>query len=251
MTISNKSIRGAAVLAAALLSAPIFGATNFVQTNLIADTAGAAAVVDPNLVGTWGISVSAGSPFWVSNAANGTSTVYTVSDATPATLTVPTIAAVVVTVPASANNTATKTGFPTGQVNNGYGVGNFETAPGAASSFIFASLDGTISARGGATAVIFVDNGAKGAVYGAGDWRQQRRSNAVCGKFFARDDRHLRSQLEADHHGRRISGSGSPRWILSVEYSAVWAKAVCHLQFIGRVGQLRLWRPGHRVDRRL
>lgn len=165
MTISNKPIRGAAALAAALLSAPIFGATNFIQTNLIADTAGAAAVVDPNLVGTWGISASAGSPFWVSNAANGTSTVYTVSDATPATLTAPTIASVVVTVPASANNSATKTGFPTGQVNNGYGVGNFETAPGAASSFIFASLDGTISARGGATAVIFVDNGAKGAVY--------------------------------------------------------------------------------------
>src|SRR5260370_558657 len=165
MTISKKSICGAAALAAALLSAPMFGATNFVQTNLIADTAGAEVVVDPNLVGTWGISVSAGSPFWVSNAANGTSTVYTVSDATPATLTAPTVAAVVVTVPASANNSATKTGFPTGQVNNGYGAGNFETAPGAASSFIFASLDGTISARGGATAVIFVDNGAKGAVY--------------------------------------------------------------------------------------
>jgi uncharacterized protein (TIGR03118 family) len=165
MNISKKSICGAGVLTAALLSAPGFAATNFVQTNLIADVPGVAAVADKNLVGTWGISVSAGSPFWVSNAANGTSTVYTVSDANPATLTAPTVSTTVVTVPASANNTASKTGYPTGQVANGYGVGNFEVTPGAAASFIFASLDGTISARGGATAVIFVDNGAKGAVY--------------------------------------------------------------------------------------
>ena len=171
MSILKKSICGAGVLTAALLSAPAFAATNFVQTNLIADVPGVAAVADPNLVGTWGISVSAGSPFWVSNAANGTSTVYTASDATPATLTAPTVSSTVVTVPASANNTASPTGYPTGQVANGYtagngfGAGNFEVTPGASASFIFASLDGTISARGGATAVIMVDNGAKGAVY--------------------------------------------------------------------------------------
>src|SRR5690349_10560326 len=133
MNIPKKCICGIGVLAAALLSAPAFAATNFVQTNLIADTAGAANVVDSNLVGTWGISVSAGSPFWVSNAANGTSTVYTVSDATPATLTMPTVNPLVQMVPPSANNKSTKVGFPTGQVNNGYGVGNFETAPGTAS----------------------------------------------------------------------------------------------------------------------
>ena len=44
-------------------------------------------------------------------------------------------------------------------------MGNFEVTAGTAASFIFASLDGTISARGGATAVIFVDNSASGAVY--------------------------------------------------------------------------------------
>lgn len=164
MSISKNYISIGAVVAA-LVSTPAYAATNFVQTNLIADTAGAAAVVDPNMVGTWGISVSAASPFWVSNAANGTSTVFTISDATPATLTAPTISATVVTVPASKGNTASKVGYPTGQVNNGYGVGNFEVTPGTASSFIFASLDGTISARGGATAVIFVDNSDTGAVY--------------------------------------------------------------------------------------
>src|SRR5437762_10580849 len=85
MSTSKSCICGIGALAATLLSAPAFAATNFVQTNLIADTAGAAAVVDPNLLGTWGISVSAGSPFWVSHNTNGTSTEYTASDATPAT----------------------------------------------------------------------------------------------------------------------------------------------------------------------
>jgi uncharacterized protein (TIGR03118 family) len=172
MSTSKKCIYGLGVLATALLSAPAFAATNFVRTDLIADTDGVAAVTDHNLVGTWGISISAGSPFWVSNTGNGTSSVYTVSaTSNPPSLTVPLVSATLVTVPPSANNKTTKVGFPTGQVNNGYGVGNFDitpataTTPAAGSSFIFASLDGTITARGGATAVIFVDNGAKGAVY--------------------------------------------------------------------------------------
>src|SRR5712692_8594438 len=126
MTTSKNCICGIGALVAALLSAPAFAATNFIQTNLIADTAGGAAVVDPNLVGTWGISVSSGSPFWVSNTANGTSTLYVASDAMPATLTVPTVNALVATVPVSANNKVSKTGLPTGQVSNGYGAGNFE-----------------------------------------------------------------------------------------------------------------------------
>src|SRR5579863_6678146 len=102
MTSLKKSICVANVLAAALLSAPSFAATNFVQTNLIADTAGTAVATDPNLVGTWGISTSASSPFWVSNATNGTSTVYSVTEAAPGT---PTVATTVVTVPPSASNT--------------------------------------------------------------------------------------------------------------------------------------------------
>jgi uncharacterized protein (TIGR03118 family) len=171
MSTSKKCIYGLGVLATALLSAPAFAATNFVRTDLVADTDGAAAVTDPNLVGTWGISASASSPFWVSNAANGTSTLYTVSDATLATLTAPVVSTTVVAVPPSANNKASKTGIPTGQVVNGYGAGNLDitpasgTTPAVTSNFIFATLDGTISARMGSTCVIEVDNGAKGAVY--------------------------------------------------------------------------------------
>src|SRR5712671_2564876 len=137
MSTSKKCIYGG-LLATALLLAPAFAATNFVRTDLLADSAGTAAVcgacVDPNLVGTWGISVSAGSPFWVSNTANGTSTVYTVSDATPATLTAPVISSTVVAVPPSANNKGSKTGLPTGQVVNGYGVGNLDVVPASGST---------------------------------------------------------------------------------------------------------------------
>src|ERR1022692_3298859 len=143
MSNCKKSICAASALAAALWTAPMFAATNFTVTPLISNVDGAAAVTDPNLVGTWGISESASSPFWVSNAGNGTSTVYTVSDSTVAnfpTLTMPNVSATptVGTIPVSANNKTSTTGTPTGQVDNGYGVGNFETAPGTAGSFIFA-----------------------------------------------------------------------------------------------------------------
>jgi uncharacterized protein (TIGR03118 family) len=96
---------------------------------------------------------------------------YTVSSATPATLTAPTVSSTVVTVPPSANNKSRKTGIPTGQVDNGYGLGNFDVTPAGSglanigSTFIFATLDGTIAARNGSTSMIEVDNGAKRAVY--------------------------------------------------------------------------------------
>jgi len=132
--------------------------------------AGAAASTDPYLIGTWGISESASSPFWVSNTANGTSTVYTVSDSSVAnfpTLTMPKVSATptVGTIPVSASNKSGTTGTPTGQVDNGYGVGNFDVTPGTGSNFIFATLDGTISARVGTGATIMIDNGKGGAVY--------------------------------------------------------------------------------------
>jgi uncharacterized protein (TIGR03118 family) len=74
-----------------------------------------------------------------------------------------------VTVPPSASSQGT-TGTPTGQVWNGLGAGAFEIAPGKPASFIFATMDGTISgwASGvgdGKTAVLKVDNGASNASY--------------------------------------------------------------------------------------
>jgi uncharacterized protein (TIGR03118 family) len=165
MYLQKTSIYCACAHVLALLAAPAFAATNFVQVNLVADVAGVAAVTDPNLVGTWGISESASSPFWVSNTAAGTSTLYTVTEAAPA---VPVVNALVAVVPPSAMNKG-KAGLPTGQVNNGYGTGNFEVVATHPASFMFATLDGTISGWYGGvannTAIAAVDNGAKGAVY--------------------------------------------------------------------------------------
>ena len=165
MYLRKKSVYSARLLALALLASSSFAATNFNQVNLLADVAGVAAVTDPNLVGTWGISESAGSPFWVSNTSTGTSTLYTVTEAAAAT---PVISSTVAVIPPSSINKG-KTGLPTGQVNNGYGAGNFEVAAGHPASFLFATLDGTISGWYGGvannTAIVAVDNGSTGAIY--------------------------------------------------------------------------------------
>ena len=165
MYLRSKFFCGAITLAAAFTAGQSFAATNFKQTNLVADVSGVAAVTDPNLVGTWGISISATSPFWVSNTANGTSTLYTVTEAAPTTATVSTTVAVVPPAPANSG----KMGTPTGQVSNGYGAGNFEVAAGHPASFIFATLDGTISGWYGGVpnnlSIVAVDNSANGAVY--------------------------------------------------------------------------------------
>src|ERR1700682_643969 len=76
------------------------------QTNLVADTAAAgAANTDPNLKGLWGVSQSPGSPFWVSDAASGLSTIYNTAGVPSST---------VVTIPPGAKSLS-KTGSPTGQ----------------------------------------------------------------------------------------------------------------------------------------
>src|SRR5260221_5198257 len=53
------------------------------QANLVADLPGVAAVLDPHLVNPWGISESAGSPFWISDNNAGVATLYNVTGANP------------------------------------------------------------------------------------------------------------------------------------------------------------------------
>ena len=47
------------------------------QVNLVSDISGIATVTDPLLINPWGVSLSAASPFWVSNQGSSTSTLHT------------------------------------------------------------------------------------------------------------------------------------------------------------------------------
>ncbi len=102
------------------------------QVNLVSDISGTAEVTDDLLVNPWGISFSATSPFWISDAGTSATTLYSVNGVTGAVSKVP----LEVTIP----------GPPSGQVFNG--SSEFVVSDGGASGaarFIFAGLNGTIS----------------------------------------------------------------------------------------------------------
>ena len=151
----------------------------FVQTNLVSDIPGLATITDPELVNPWGVSHSTTSPFWVSNQGTNTATLYTVTDQTTVTK---------VNINPPAGNVIIPPGGtgavgPTGQVNNtnaaSFLVGN--GGDGNFAHFIFANLNGTISAWDtGTTAFIQVTtpgavytglaiNGAQTQIYAAND----------------------------------------------------------------------------------
>jgi len=158
-------------LGGALLAATSAGAQPFYQIeSLVTDDQAAlaaegfepAAFVDPNLVNPWGVSHSPTGPFWVSNQVTGTSTLYTGSGQP-----FPVEDPLVVNIPQS----ATPPNGPTGQVFNNTSdfviTNNGDSAP---SAFIFANLDGSISAWNGSgdptQAVTVVPAGTVGpAVY--------------------------------------------------------------------------------------
>ncbi len=112
-------------------------AQHYTQANLVSNIAGKAPVLDPNLQNPWGLVSSPGSPWWVSNNASGTSTLY----ATP-TGTAATIVPLVVTIPNAPSQPAP--GSPTGVMFNGSAT-DFLLAPGAHAIFIFVTEDGTVS----------------------------------------------------------------------------------------------------------
>ncbi len=135
---------------------------DFVQVNLVSDIPGLATVTDSNLVNPWGVSHSTTSPFWTSNQGTNTATLYAVTDQTTVTKTNINPPAGFVAIPPGGVGAV----GPTGQVNNtntasfavgGGGDGNF-------AHFIFANLNGTISAWDtGPTA--FIQVATPGAVY--------------------------------------------------------------------------------------
>jgi len=105
-------------------------ASPFAQTNLVSSIPGMAPNTDANLKNPWGISFSNTSPFWVSNQATNTSTVYNGSGGA---------ARGPVTIPTSAGGPQ----GPTGTVFNQTSA--FEVEPGQRAFFLFSTLSGGIA----------------------------------------------------------------------------------------------------------
>ena len=162
-----------AVLGVALLLPGLAVAQHYTQTNLVSNT-GNAPLTDPNLQNAWGlVSSPTGSPWWVSNNAGGTSTLYSI-DATGAAHIVPINPSPneFVKIP-GAPQTPPVPGSPTGVMFNGSPI-DFLLAPGAPAVFIFVTEDGTVQGWNPgvnkASAVIVADhskipNAENGAVY--------------------------------------------------------------------------------------
>jgi uncharacterized protein (TIGR03118 family) len=131
--------------AAAQSEAPVATVPGYQVTDLVSNGSGAPHH-DPNLVNAWGIANFPGSPFWVSDAGTGKSTLYN-GAGTPIPL--------VVTVPAAGKGEGSPTGMVANSTTDFVISGGGGTGPAA---FIFATLDGTISGwNGGPDAVIKVN----------------------------------------------------------------------------------------------
>ena len=134
---------------AVLLAAVGFGAlcasggiaqAQFKQTDLVSDISGLAAITDPNLKNTWGVAAIPGaSPFWIDNQGTSTSSLYSVTGSTG-------VAPVNLNGAPGTNFAAIPGVGPTGIVaNSGTSFG----IAGGPALFIFANLNGSISAWNG------------------------------------------------------------------------------------------------------
>lgn len=134
----------------------------FTQTNLVSDIPGLAKITDPQLVNPWGVSHSPTSPFWISNQGKNTTTLYAVTGKT-------TVSKVNINPPTgfvAIPTTASGPQGPTGQVNN-TNTSSFPVAhdDGKSARFIFANLNGTISAWDTGPTAFVQNTGAAGSVY--------------------------------------------------------------------------------------
>jgi uncharacterized protein (TIGR03118 family) len=137
-----------AVLLIALLPQRLSADSRYSQVNLVSDVPGLAATTDPNLTNPWGVSFAPSSPFWISNQASNTATLYDgAGNIVPLVVSIPSI--------------GVPTG-PTGQVFNG--TSSFNLSGGSPAVFLFSTLDGQILGWNGGTTAINVAT-TRGAIY--------------------------------------------------------------------------------------
>jgi uncharacterized protein (TIGR03118 family) len=142
---SRSSPFQAVILTSIALGALCAGAgtaqAQFKQTNLVSNMPGLATATDSSLVNPWGVSFANGSPVWISDQGTQTSPLFSVTGSAGVsnqplfTVNIP---------PAGASG-------PTGQVANAMGMG-FDVGSGGngkSAAFIFANLNGSISAWNG------------------------------------------------------------------------------------------------------
>ena len=157
-----------AILFVASSVTPVFA--QYVRTDLASNQPGVAPSTDPqHLINSWGLTALPMSPFWLSDNGSGFSTLYTGGG-----VQVP----LFVTIRASAKSPLGTQGTPTGVVGNiSPNTTDFIVTTNAGSGpalFIFATLDGTISAwtpvadpvvKGQSHATIVADQVVAGATY--------------------------------------------------------------------------------------
>ena len=160
MQLRRIALAACAGLVFLILSAP--SQAQYQLTNVVSNQVFQAPTIDPLLANPWGLARSATSPWWVSDNDTGWSTLYTATG---------TQEALRVLIPTAGNGPTSPTGLngpgtPTGIVFNGSKDFQIQGEP---ASFIFATLDGTISAWSGAVnknqSSIVVDNSANKASY--------------------------------------------------------------------------------------
>ncbi len=116
-----------ALLALCLLSGSLNAENAYLIRNLVSDIPDLADHTDSHLVGAWGVSQSPSSPFWISDAGAGVTTLYDSNgDVIP----------LVVAIPASKGGSGA--GVPTGTVWNSSMTG-FQVAAGKAAAFRFST----------------------------------------------------------------------------------------------------------------
>src|SRR5215467_9179784 len=135
---------------------------DFTQTNLVSNIDGLAKITDPQLVNPWGVAHSLTSPFWTSNQGTNTATLYNVTQGTSVTKVNINPPTGFVAIPTTASGPQ----GPTGQVNN-TNTSSFPVAHGDGKSahFIFANLNGTISAWDTGPTAFVQNSGVAGTVY--------------------------------------------------------------------------------------